>query len=223
MIIVSGGNTLYAMDLWHKCGLATLLREAADRGAVLAGGSAGAICWFDGGHSDSADPDTYKNAMLQTELKIGQDESSSLSEGAAVKEWQYIRVPCLSLFPGLVCPHADSVQSNGILRMTDFDAMMLRHGGERGICIDHFAALIVEENQYQVLSLQGRPGSVMPDGSWSISREGVPGVWQKDVVNGNLETQLVASTGTLASLFKVADDITQDTHLEQCRLDNPLE
>jgi dipeptidase E len=222
VIVVSGGNTLYAMDLWSRSGLSPLLLAAADRGAVLTGGSAGAICWFDGGHSDSADPDTYKDAMLQTVLKIGQDESSSLGEGGVAKQWEYIRVPCLGIFPGLVCPHADSVQSNGVLRMTDFDAMMLRHGGERGICIDHFAALIVEDSHYRVLSLPGRPGSVMPDGSWSIAREGVPGAWQKDVVEGNLVTQLIASTGTIASLFKVADDITPDPHLEQCRLNNPL-
>lgn len=35
-----------------------------ESGAVLTGGSAGAICWFDGGHSDSMDPATYKNNML---------------------------------------------------------------------------------------------------------------------------------------------------------------
>lgn len=220
---MSGGNTLYAMDLWHKCGLNTLLLEAADRGAVLSGGSAGAICWFDGGHSDSGDPDTYKNVMLQTVQKLGQDESSSLSEGAPAKEWEYMRVPCLGIFPGLVCPHADSTQSNGILRMTDFDAMMLRHSGERGICIDHFAALIVDDNKYNVLSLPGRPGSVMPDGTWSAGREGVPGAWQKDVVNGKLETTLIPSSGTLPSILKVADEITQDPRLEQCRLNNPLE
>jgi dipeptidase E len=223
VIIVSGGNTLYARDLWEKCGLGALLVLAADRGVVLAGGSAGAICWFDGGHSDSGDPDTFKQAMLQTELVIGQDESSSLGDNSPPKQWDYMRVPCLGIFPGLVCPHADSVQSNGVLRMTDFDKMMLRHSGERGICIDHFAALIVDQNYYHVLSLPGRPGSVMPDRSWSIAREGVPGVWQKDVVNGNLHTLPVASTGPLAALFKVADEITPDPRLEQCRLNNPLD
>ena len=220
---MSGGNTLYAMDLWKKIGLDLLLIEAANRGAVLAGGSAGAICWFDGGHSDSADPDTFKNAMLQKDLQIGQDESSTLSEGATAKQWEYIRVPCLGIFPGLVCPHADSVQSNGILRMTDFDAMMLRHSGERGICIDHFAALIVEDNHYRVLSLPGRPGSVMPDGSWSIDRQGVPGIWQKDVIDGDLETRLVSSEGSLASLLKVADDICQDPQVDNCRRCNPID
>ena len=48
VILVSGGNTLYAMDLWKAVGLVSLLQEAMERGAVLTGGSAGAICWFDG-------------------------------------------------------------------------------------------------------------------------------------------------------------------------------
>lgn len=50
IILVSGGNTLYAVDRWKMHGLDTLFRDAMERGAVLTGGSAGAICWFDGGH-----------------------------------------------------------------------------------------------------------------------------------------------------------------------------
>ncbi len=56
IIAVSGGNTLFAMTRWRQLGVDKLLRQALDRGAVLCGGSAGAICWFDGGHSDSRDP-----------------------------------------------------------------------------------------------------------------------------------------------------------------------
>ena len=39
--------------------------------------------------------------------------------------------------------------------------MMLRHSGERGIAIDHFAALVVEGENYSVLSISGKPGSVL--------------------------------------------------------------
>lgn len=59
VIIISGGNTCYAVQRWTATGLKPLLRGAMDRGVVMAGGSAGAICWFDAGHSDSMDPDTY--------------------------------------------------------------------------------------------------------------------------------------------------------------------
>ena len=65
IILVSGGNTLYAIDRWHNLGMDDMLRRAAlERGVVICGGSAGAICWFDGGHSDSADPETFREAMV---------------------------------------------------------------------------------------------------------------------------------------------------------------
>ena len=46
------------------------------------------------------------------------------------KNWSYIRAPALGILPGLLCPHIDCVQSNGILRFHDFDKMMLRHSNE---------------------------------------------------------------------------------------------
>lgn len=52
-IIVGGGNTLNMIAIWHAQGIDTLLRIAYDRGVVLAGGSAGSLCWFTGGYSDS--------------------------------------------------------------------------------------------------------------------------------------------------------------------------
>jgi dipeptidase E len=58
IIAVSGGNTLFAMTRWRRLGVDGMLRRAMERGAVLCGGSAGAICWFEGGHSDSRDPTT---------------------------------------------------------------------------------------------------------------------------------------------------------------------
>jgi len=39
-----------------KLGIDNQIKEAVKRGVVISGGSAGAICWFDGGHSDSMDP-----------------------------------------------------------------------------------------------------------------------------------------------------------------------
>ena len=45
IIAVSGGNTLFAVKRWKALGVHKLLRAAMDRGAVMCGGSAGAICW----------------------------------------------------------------------------------------------------------------------------------------------------------------------------------
>jgi peptidase E len=50
---VGGGNTAHLLALWRLHGLDRLLREAWQRGAVLAGISAGMICWFEAGLTDS--------------------------------------------------------------------------------------------------------------------------------------------------------------------------
>lgn len=52
-IVVGGGNTLNMMAIWQAQGIDTVLRKAYDRGILLAGGSAGSLCWFEGGYSDS--------------------------------------------------------------------------------------------------------------------------------------------------------------------------
>lgn len=53
VIYVGGGNTLNLVALWRAWGVDAILREALDAGKVLAGVSAGAICWFAEGLSDS--------------------------------------------------------------------------------------------------------------------------------------------------------------------------
>jgi dipeptidase E len=52
-IIVGGGNTLNMIAIWKAQGIDTLLRKAYDKGIVLAGGSAGSLCWLAEGYSDS--------------------------------------------------------------------------------------------------------------------------------------------------------------------------
>jgi peptidase E len=52
-IIVSGGNTLNMMAIWKAQGIDTILRKAYNKGIVMAGGSAGSLCWFQGGTTDS--------------------------------------------------------------------------------------------------------------------------------------------------------------------------
>jgi dipeptidase E len=53
VIYVGGGNTKSMLAVWREWGLPELLREAWESGIILAGISAGAICWFDQGVTDS--------------------------------------------------------------------------------------------------------------------------------------------------------------------------
>jgi peptidase E len=52
-IIVGGGSTLNMIAIWKAQGIDTTLRKAYDKGIILAGGSAGSLCWFTDGYSDS--------------------------------------------------------------------------------------------------------------------------------------------------------------------------
>ncbi len=56
MIWVGGGNTANMLAVWRVHGLDAILREAWRRGIVLTGGSAGGLCWFECGVTDSFGP-----------------------------------------------------------------------------------------------------------------------------------------------------------------------
>ncbi|CAA9586291.1 MAG: Peptidase E [uncultured Thermomicrobiales bacterium] len=77
LIYVGGGNTASMLAVWRVHGLDAILREAWEAGIVLGGVSAGAICWFEAGITDSFGP------TLQ-----------ALDDG-------------LRFLPGSCCPHYD--------------------------------------------------------------------------------------------------------------------
>lgn len=81
IIYVGGGNTMRMMRLWRKLGVDRLLIQAAKKGTVCCGLSAGAICWFREGNSDSL---KYSNPKAD-----------------------YCRVKTLGLVDALLCPHYD--------------------------------------------------------------------------------------------------------------------
>ncbi|WP_368497606.1 Type 1 glutamine amidotransferase-like domain-containing protein [Herbiconiux sp. A18JL235] len=56
LVWVGGGSVVNLLALWRAHGLDSLLIEAARRGTVLAGTSAGALCWHVGGPTSSRGP-----------------------------------------------------------------------------------------------------------------------------------------------------------------------
>jgi dipeptidase E len=125
IIYVGGGNTLAMMRLWRRLGVDRLLRTAYDQGIVLSGISAGAICWFDSGHSDSMsfyDP----------------------------QNWKYINVKGLGLLRGIHCPHYNGV-TRGVPRRRNFQEMIRRIGGT-GIAIENHCAIeFLDGRLYRVI------------------------------------------------------------------------
>ena len=53
VVYVGGGDTVFMMESWKQTGLLQLILEAYERGVIIAGLSAGAICWFSDIYTDS--------------------------------------------------------------------------------------------------------------------------------------------------------------------------
>lgn len=52
-IYVGGGNTLNMLAIWKSHGIDASLRKAYERGILMTGASAGSLCWFQNGTTDS--------------------------------------------------------------------------------------------------------------------------------------------------------------------------
>lgn len=121
IVYVGGGNTLKMMKAWRKFGVDKILLKAADNGVVMSGLSAGSICWFRYGNSDSA--------------RFGKNKAASM-----------IRVKGLNMIPVLHCPHYDIEKG----REQTLKEMMKKNSGV-AIAIDNCAALEVSGDQYRIL------------------------------------------------------------------------
>lgn len=88
IIYVGGGDTVFMMQMWKKYGVDEKLKKIYEKdSAVLTGISAGAICWFCCGHSDS----------------------QSFSKES---EWEYCWADGLGIVPMAFCPHYEERQSS---------------------------------------------------------------------------------------------------------------
>ncbi len=55
VVFVGGGNTKSMLAIWNDWGMSALLKDAYNKGVIMSGVSAGAICWFTTGITDSWD------------------------------------------------------------------------------------------------------------------------------------------------------------------------
>jgi len=125
IIYVGGGNTLMMMRLWRRLGVDKLLRFAYANGTVLCGISAGSICWFDSGHSDSM---SFYNP----------------------RKWEYINVKGLGFIEGIHCPHFNG-RTGGSRRRNNFLNMVRKTGG-MGIAIENNCAIeFIDGRFYRVI------------------------------------------------------------------------
>lgn len=55
IVCVGGGNTKSMLGVWREYGFDAILAEAYAKGIIMCGSSAGSICWFEEGVTDSYD------------------------------------------------------------------------------------------------------------------------------------------------------------------------
>ena len=56
IVYIGGGNTFFMLEIWKKNKLENIFKDAYEKGIILSGISAGAVCWFDWILSDSVGP-----------------------------------------------------------------------------------------------------------------------------------------------------------------------
>lgn len=59
-IMIGGGNTYNMLNTWKVYGMDIVLKKAYNKGIIMAGGSAGSMCWFVNGYTDSISPQLTK-------------------------------------------------------------------------------------------------------------------------------------------------------------------
>lgn len=124
IIYVGGGDTLKMLQIWKKTGVDKLLRKAYEKGITLSGVSAGAICWFARGQSDSLSFTT-----------------------PAEKKWDYIVVEGLGLIKGMAVPHF--TKSNERARhLSDF----LKNNAEMAVAISNCVAIEIIDNKFRIIT-----------------------------------------------------------------------
>lgn len=131
VIYVGGGNTKMMLELWEKRGVDVLLRNAYENGVVLSGLSAGAICWFEYGSTDSP---RFNNP----------------------RDTKFILIRGLGLMNGIASPHHIR-EPNRINALKGF----VKKKGMTGFGIDDNAALEIVDNKFRVLTSKPDVGVVM--------------------------------------------------------------
>ena len=129
LIYIGGGNTLKMMKRWRFLGVDKILKEAYKKGIVMSGVSAGGICWFESGHSDSI---SFYNPA----------------------NWNYVNVKGLGILKGIHCPHFNSGtirKGKRKLRKNDFKEFIKKYSAV-GIAIDNNCAMEFIDGGYKVLT-----------------------------------------------------------------------
>jgi peptidase E len=124
VVYVSGGNTANALAVWRVHGFDAILREAWERGALLCGWSAGMICWFEAGVTDSFGPAL---AGMRDGLGFLPGSACPHYDGESLRRPVYTSLVQDGFPPGVACDDAAAVLYEG----TELVEVVARESGAR--------------------------------------------------------------------------------------------
>lgn len=104
-IYVGGGSTLNLLAVWRAHGLDAILAEAWQAGVVLAGMSAGMVCWF-----ESPVTDAFHDGTIRA-------------------------IPGLGLLPGSACAHFDAPMRRAAYPAMVSSGLAAGHAAEDGVAL----------------------------------------------------------------------------------------
>lgn len=110
VIYVSGGNTANLLAVWRVHGVDAILREAWESGVVLAGVSAGSLCWFECGVTDSFGPEL---APLYGGLGFLSGSNCPHYDGEVMRRPMYHRFLKEGLAPGFAADDGAALHFQG--------------------------------------------------------------------------------------------------------------
>ncbi|HWS48643.1 MAG TPA: peptidase E [Candidatus Methanoperedens sp.] len=160
-VYVGGGNTQKMLEIWKNNGVDRILKDAYEKGVVMSGLSAGAICWFKFGSSDSP---SFNNP----------------------EDKQLILLPTLGFVDGLFSPH----HIREPYRNEQLPRIIKESGQKSGFAVDDNAALIIIEGKAKVVTSVNTSGvkifSVEDDKINKISIPKNQEFTYRDLVNNEL-------------------------------------
>jgi peptidase E len=163
IVWVAGGNTKEAMKFWEQYGITKALSEAALRGVVLAGGSAGFLAWTEQGFSDS----------LSYEVPEGEP-------------WEYVFVKGMGMVRATGIPHFDTNKEGTDKKRRDFFMEEFTKNNpnlpNHAIGIDNAGALVLVDGQYQVVK---RQDAQFPNGDVHIITKNSDGMLSTEILPVN--------------------------------------
>ncbi|MBU0637044.1 peptidase E [Patescibacteria group bacterium] len=123
IVYVGGGNTMKMFEVWKKNGVEKILKKAWEKGIIISGLSAGAVCWFEYFSSDSK---KFINGKENFEM---------------------IKLGGLGWLPMSYCPHFDTEKKRKPhLRtmMKDVDGM--------AIAVENCCAIVIKDDEFRIIN-----------------------------------------------------------------------